>query len=60
MKINMGIGLGVPALNSSPGLAVVDGSADVVDRNIVGGDEAAEMEELVEMALCRERDHDDN
>ncbi|KAF5794595.1 hypothetical protein HanXRQr2_Chr08g0329831 [Helianthus annuus] len=39
------------------GLAVVGGGGDDVDWDVVAGDEAGEVEELVEMALCRKRDH---
>lgn len=34
-------------------LAVVGGGADIVNGYIIGGDEAAELEELVEVTLCR-------
>lgn len=43
----------VPAVNALPRLAVVGGGGGVVDMDVVGGDEAAELEELVEVALCR-------
>lgn len=41
------------------GLAVVGGGTDEVDGDVEGGEEACEVEELVQMALRRERDHDD-
>lgn len=40
------------------GLAVVGGRAEVVDRNVVGGDYGSEVEELIEVALTREGYHD--
>ena len=45
---------------NEPELGVVDvgGRAGVVDGDVVGGDEAGEVEELVEMALAWKRHHD--
>lgn len=40
-------------MDAKLGLAVVGGRGDIVDRYVVGGDEAGEVEELVEMALSR-------
>ena len=40
------------------GLVDVGGGAGVVDGDVVGGDEAGEVEELVEMALAWKRHHD--
>ena len=34
------------------------GGTDVVDGDVVGGDGAAEVEEPVENALCRQGDHE--
>lgn len=53
MEMDVLNGVWVPTLDSDLGLAVVSGGTDEVDRNVVGGDEAGEVEELVEMALCR-------
>ncbi|KAJ0521252.1 hypothetical protein HanRHA438_Chr10g0446881 [Helianthus annuus] len=47
----------VPSVETDADLAVVGGSGDEVDGDVVGGDEAREVEELVEMALCEERYH---
>lgn len=47
----------VVAVDAESSLANVGGEADVVDGDVVGGDEAGEVEELVEMALCRKRYH---
>lgn len=58
MEMNVMNGVWVPTLDSELGLAVVDGGADEVDRHVVGGDKAGEVEELVEMALCWQRHHD--
>ena len=44
-------------MDPEPGLAVVGGSTDIVNWDVVGGDEAGELEKLVEMALCREWHH---
>lgn len=44
------------AVDSSLGLAVVDGGADVVDGQLpVGGYEARELQHLVEVPLCGQR-----
>lgn len=48
----------VPAVESELGLVDVGGGRDVVDGDAVGSDEAGQVEELVEVALCRQRDHD--
>ncbi|KAI3694531.1 hypothetical protein L1987_77498 [Smallanthus sonchifolius] len=47
----------VPTVDAKLGLAGVSGGADEVDGEVVGGDEAGEVDELVEMALCYERHH---
>lgn len=52
-------GAWVPAMEAMLGLAKVGGGGDVVNREIVGYEEAAEMEELVEVALCGKRDQYD-
>lgn len=44
-------GGGVPALDPELGLATVGGGGDEVDRDVVGGDKAGKVEELVEVAL---------
>lgn len=46
-----------PPVEAELGLADVGGGADVVDGDVVGGDEAGEVEELVEVALRRQRHH---
>ncbi|KAI3760646.1 hypothetical protein L1987_51044 [Smallanthus sonchifolius] len=51
------IGVRVPAVETEAGLAGVGGGGDEVDRDVIGGDEAGEVEELVEMALCNEGHH---
>lgn len=45
-------------MDAGLGLASVTGGGDDVDWDVVGGDEAGEVEELVEMTLCRKRDDD--
>lgn len=45
-------------MGSELGLAVVSGGTNVVDGDIVGGDEAREVEELVEVALGWQGHHD--
>lgn len=52
VEVDVGDREWVPALDARLGLAAVGGGADVVDRDVVGGDETGEVEELVEMALC--------
>lgn len=39
-------------MDSELGLAVVGSGAYKVDGDVVGGDEAGEVEELVEVTLC--------
>lgn len=58
LEMDVGGGQWVPAVKALPHLAVVGGGGGVVDVDVVGGDEAAELEELVEVALCRYRHHD--
>lgn len=53
-------GIGVPALDSKRGLAVVCRSTNIVDGDVVGGDKAGEVEELVDMALSRQGHHDNH
>ncbi|KAK4797793.1 hypothetical protein SAY86_030119 [Trapa natans] len=48
---------GVPAVEAELGLVEVGGGGDVVDGDVIGGDETGEMEELVEVTLGGERDH---
>lgn len=48
----------IPTMDAELGLAVVGGGADVMDGDVAGGDEAGEVEELVEMPLCRQGYHD--
>lgn len=50
----------VPAVEAEAGLAVVGGGADEVDGDVVGGDEAGEVEELVEMALGDKGHHNNH
>lgn len=57
VNVNVGKGVWIPTLRSNHGLAVVCGRADEVERDVVSQDEAREVEELVQVALCRERDH---
>ena len=45
-------------MDSKHGLAVVSGSAGIVDWDVVGHDKTTEVEELVEMALCWKGHHD--
>ena len=51
MDVNVGVGSDVPTLVTAAGLADVSGCADVVDRDVVGGDEPGEVEELAQVAL---------
>jgi len=51
VEVDGGDGVGVPSLDPELGLAAVGGGADEVDRDVVGGDKAGEVEELVEVAL---------
>lgn len=53
MKVDVRDRIGIPALDSELSLVVVDGGADEVDGDVVGGDDAGEVEELVDVALCR-------
>lgn len=57
MEMDVGVGAGVPSLGPELGLAVVVGGADVVYGESAGGEEAREVEELVQVALCWERDY---
>lgn len=51
-------GVEVPAVEAELGLADVGGGADEVDGEVVAeAEEAGEVEELVQVALRRERDH---
>lgn len=52
MEMDVSGGDGVPTVDTELRLAVVGGRGNVVDGDVVGGDEAGELEELVEMALC--------
>lgn len=45
-------------MDSNLSLAVVGGRASEVDRDVVEGDEAGEVEELVEVALRGQWHHD--
>lgn len=47
----------IPSVETEAGLAAVGGGAKEVDGNVVGGEEAGEVEKLVEMALCDEGHH---
>lgn len=47
VEVNGGDGVGVPSLDPELGLAAVGGGADEVDWDVVGGDKAGEVEELV-------------
>lgn len=49
MEVNMIVW--VPAMETEAGLAAVGGGAEEVDWDVVSGDKAGEVEELVEMAL---------
>lgn len=60
MKVDVWVGQWIPAVDSSRRLAGVGGGADIVDGYVVGGDEAGEVEELVEMALSWKRHHDNH
>lgn len=43
MEMNIGFGKRIPAMDTKLGLAVMGGGADVVDGDVVGGDEAGEV-----------------
>lgn len=60
VNVNVGERFWIPTLSTNHGLTVVCGRADEVEREVVSQDEAREVEELVEVALCRERDHHDH
>lgn len=47
----------VPAVETAARLTAMRCGRNIVDRDVVGGDEAGEMEELVEMTLCKKRHH---
>lgn len=47
----------IPAVEAVAGLADVRGGRDVVDGDAAAGEVRGEVEERVEMALCRERNH---
>lgn len=51
VEIDGGDGMGVPSLDSELGLTAVSGGADEVNREVVGGDKAGEVEELIEVAV---------
>lgn len=55
--MDVGVGERVPTMDAKLGLTAVSGGADEMDGEIVGGDEAGEVEELVEMTLCYKRHH---
>ena len=55
VEVDIGEGEWVPSVEAEAGLADVGGGADVVDGEVVGREEAGEVEELIEMALCWER-----
>lgn len=57
MEMDVGGGVGVPSLGPELGLAVVGGGADVVYGESAGGEEVREVEELVKVALCWERNY---
>ncbi len=58
VKSDIGSGERVPPMDANLGLVDVGGGGDEIDRQIVGGEEAGEVEKLVEMTLCWKWDHD--
>ncbi|KAJ0911740.1 hypothetical protein HanRHA438_Chr06g0266521 [Helianthus annuus] len=57
VEMDVGNGERVPTMDPKLGLARMTGGAYEVDGEVVGGDEAREVDELVEMALCYKRHH---
>lgn len=50
----------IPSMDAELGLAIMGGGTDVVDGDVAGRDKAGEVEELIEMTLCRQWHHDDH
>ena len=57
MEMDVGERKRVPPVDAELGLADVGGATHVEDGDVVGRDEAREVEELVEVALRRKRHH---
>ena len=60
MEMEVGECRWIPSMDAELGLAVVGGGTDVVDGDVASRDEAGEVEELIEMTLCRQWHHDDH
>ena len=58
MKMEVGEFQWIPTVDAGLGLAVVDSGANIVNGDVASGDEAGEVEKLVEMALCCQWHHD--
>jgi len=57
VNVNVGKRFRIPTLSTTYDLAVVCGRPYEVERDVVSQDEPREVEELVQVALRRERDH---
>lgn len=55
VEVEVGGGERVPTMDTGLDLAVVGGGADVVNGDVVGGDEAGDVEELDEVAVDGKR-----
>mgnify|MGYP004714539601 CR=1 FL=1 len=58
MKIDVRNDKRIPTLDANLCLADMGGQANVVNGYVMGGNEAGEMEEWIEMALCWKGNHD--
>ena len=52
MNVDVVIGKEVPSLVTASGLVDVSRGANVVDWDVISGDETGEMQELTQVALC--------
>lgn len=61
MELKVWEGDWIPSVEAAPDLAVVGDGADEVNGDVVGANKMTEMEELIQMSLCWERnDHHHN
>ncbi|KAI7998293.1 hypothetical protein LOK49_LG10G02857 [Camellia lanceoleosa] len=60
MEMDLGIGKAVCVIEAEFSLVHVGGRANIVNRYVVGGNQAGELEDLVEVAIHGKRHHDYN
>lgn len=60
MEPDVGRGKRIPPVDSEFCLAAVGDGGDIMDGYVVGKNHTGELEELVEMALCRKWHHNDS